>query len=181
MRVGDGHLAAQLGIAKHAEGGERPGLDPQGQRRLGEGDGLAAEVEHIDVAIVSEIGREDRRDAAKQCAAGVGRKLPIADLAGLLRGRERIAAQEAIGVGRVTAFEGKAMQHRQAVEPMIVGAVSHLELGGAGAEQGACKPGRQLALDDERHRRGRLAGQRAEALAIGKRSLAHRRILCFVA
>ena len=36
------------------------------------------------------------------------------------------------------AGEGKSVQHRQAIEPMIVSPLADLELGGPGAEQGAC-------------------------------------------
>ncbi len=82
----------------------------------------------IDVAIVGELGIEDRGDAAEQGAAGVGGELGVGDLAGLLRGGERLALEEAVGIGDGAVREGEAMQHGEPVEPMIIGAGADLEL-----------------------------------------------------
>jgi hypothetical protein len=62
---------------------------------------------NIDIAIVGQFRGEDRRDAAEQRAAGIGRKFPIGDLARLGGGGERLAAQEAARVIEPALREAK--------------------------------------------------------------------------
>ena len=58
------------------------------------------------------------------------------------------------------------MQHREAVEPVVHGAVADLPLGRAGANQRSLEPGRKLALHGEAVEM-RLLLERIEAAAGG--------------
>ena len=178
MRVRGGDLTLQRpAIAEHAERLERVGREAHRHRRLGEGDDLARIVRDIDAAIVGELGIEDRGDAAEQSATGVGGELGIGYLAGRLRRAERLALEKAVGIAHGAIGKRKAMQHRQAIEPMIIGSCANLEFGRPGAEQRTLQPGRERAVDGERNGVARLSRQRAEACAIGKGGFVQHRIL----
>ena len=78
MRVRDRDLPPDLrAISAVAERCERLGIEAHGQRRLRQGNGLAAEHVDVDIAVVGERRLEDRGDALKQRAAGVGREAAL--------------------------------------------------------------------------------------------------------
>jgi hypothetical protein len=120
MRVRGRDLAGKrLAIGEDAECLEGRRRKANWHQRLGEGDRLARVVRDIDVAIVGRLRREHRSHAAEQCAARVGREFAVGDLAGFFRGGERLALEEAVGVGDAAIRNCEAVQHRKSVEPMI--------------------------------------------------------------
>ena len=59
------------------------------------------------------------------------------------------AFEEAVRVGHAALCEGEAVEHREAVEPVVHGTAADLPLRRAGANQRSLEPARKLALHGE--------------------------------
>ncbi len=133
-------------------------------RRLGHRDEPLAELREVDVGVVGELRREHRADPLEERAAWVRRELRVGDPALVARRAVGAALEEAIRVGNLAAREREAVQHREAVDPMVHGAVADHPLGRAGANQRSPEPGRKLAPHGEAVEM-RLLLERIEAAA----------------
>ena len=118
----------------------------------------------VDVGVVGELRREHRTHPLEERAAWVRRELRVGDPALVARRAIGAALEEAIGVGNVAVREREAVQHREAVEPMVHGSIADLPFGRAGAKQRSLEPGRKLAPHGETVEM-RLLLERIEAAA----------------
>ena len=107
-----------------------------GHRRLGHGHVLLAQASDVDGAVIRDLwGDEQRRQATKQRAAGVAGELLKAKATGLLRGAEGFATQEAVAVADLAIADAEAVQHRQAIKPVIQTLCAQIPLRGPCAQQ----------------------------------------------
>jgi hypothetical protein len=121
-------------------------VELHGQRRLGHRDEALAQPRDVHVGVVRQrAGRgEQRLHALEQRAAGVSGELAVDESALLARGAVVAALQEAVAVRSVPVGDREAVQHRQAVEPVVQALLGHLELRRPGAQQRALQPPWQL-------------------------------------
>ncbi len=162
MGMGGGHVALDpVAVVEVAERLERLGVELDRQRRLGHGDVALADAGQVHVRVVGGFGREDRLHALEQRAAGVGAE--AAGQAALLGLGVGVAADEAALVGDLPVGEAEAVEHGQAVEPVVDPPLAHLELGGRHAHERAAEPGGQRAAHGQAlHRRLLLEALEAE-------------------
>ncbi len=152
---------------------ERLGVELDRDRRLGHRDEALAELHQVDVRVVGELGREHRRDAREQRAARVGGELRVGDLARLARGAIGVRLEKAARVGDLAAGDREAVQHREAVEPVVHRALADLPLRRAGAQQRALEPAGERPLDGQARDAG-LVVERLEASSRrGRAALRH--------
>jgi hypothetical protein len=145
MRGGD--VSGEIvGVAQAAERLERLGVELDRHRRLGHGDVALADLRQVHVRVVRLIRREHGLHALEQRPAGIGGEAAVAPLPflGVAVGD---AVDEAAAVGDPAVAEPEAVQHGEAVEPVVEPARADLELRGRHAHQGAAQPGGQLAGD----------------------------------
>ena len=100
----------------------------------------------VDVRVVGDLRVEERDDATEERAAGIRRELRVLDLARLLGGAVGLGLEEAVGVGDLPAGDREAVEHREAVEPVVHPLLADLPLRGPGPDQGAREPVGKLAL-----------------------------------
>src|SRR5207249_6463145 len=113
-----------------------------------------------------QLRREHRAHAREERAAWIGGELRVGDPALVASGPVGAALQEAIRVGDIAPGEREAVQHREAVEPVVHAAIADLPFRRARAKQGSLKPGGKLTLDRE-SREVSLVVERIEAVAGG--------------
>ena len=135
------------GEREHLGDVERVRVELHRHRRLGHRDEALSQTGDVDVGVVGQGGArvEQALHALEDRAAGVGGELPIGDLPTLLCGPVGAALQVAPAIGDTSAGDREAVEHREAVEPVVHPARAHLEAGRPGAQQRPLKPRRQLA------------------------------------
>ena len=132
--------------AEHPEGAQGVGVEAHREPHLREPDEVLRDVADVHVRVRHLGQREGGLGAVEDRGARVGGEFGVADDPLLLRGPVGRAAEEAVGVAHPALADRERMEHPEAVEPVVEGAVPHLELGGPVADEGAMKPVRQPAV-----------------------------------
>ena len=159
------------GVFAEADGGERLRIEADGETRLSERDEGVVPLSDVDAAVVGEPGGEPRDDSLEQRAAGIGGEFGTADFSCGDRFAVGLALEKTVGVGDAASVDAESVEHRQTVEPVVVGLLSDFEAGGAGANESAGEPRGDRSLDGEAGDVG-FGGQGCEAEAV--EGLVHR-------
>jgi hypothetical protein len=149
VRVRRRELAEPRGALVVAERGQRLGVEPHRDRRLGHRDVLVAELREVHVGVVGEVRAEHRLHALEQRAARVGGEAVDRPAAGGQRLTAGRGVEEAARVGDGAVVEAEAVEHRHAVEPVADRAVLEVHLRGRHAHEAAAQPRGDLAANRE--------------------------------
>jgi hypothetical protein len=162
VRVGTGDRPLDpLVITVPAERVQRVRVEANRHPRFGGGDDRAGQSVDADVAVVGELRGEPGGHPLEQGPAGVGGERAPADPARCRRLKVRLAAEKAVGARDAAGREGERVPHGQAVEPVVVPPVTHLEPRWSGPHQGAGEPRRDRPSDRQVVQAG-FPGERTE-------------------
>ena len=104
-------------------------------------------------ALSVSLGLKESGYPAEQGATRVRPKLAPANPAGVDRLQIRAAPEEPVCIGDTPAGEAEAVQHGEAVKPVVIGVAADFELRRSGSHKRARKPRRHMSANGQLRQR----------------------------